>query len=124
MVNERGGDSRPGSAKEMAEKIKQKLNFKHKINLYREIHNAVDDASEEVKMVFKNCEAKAREITIEKRIYSKNLFDTPRLLRLENYEFDFDKNLSWENIWRLKDRSNLTYYYKTDTLIEIYISKF
>ena len=168
MVNERGGDSRPESAKEKAAKIKQKLNFKHKLKFYKETHDAVEDALNEVKILFQNCEVKTREIfdglnygikndyrkpfqinygdlfikfswthyatnslenskleiTLGKYIYSMKAFETQRVHTIKNYEFDFEKNQSWENIWRLKSRNDSTDYYKTETLIEIYLSEF
>lgn len=167
LVSERGGDIKPLSSKEKAEKLNQKLDFKNKLQNFREYGEGANTALIEVENLFKIIDDKVKEITlgpsfdvkiehrkyakvfykdlflqfywsyqwtnnldksnlevsIQKLIYSKNHFDPPRLYTIKKFDYDFEKNFNWDNIWRLKHTRDKNYY-KSDTLAEKHLSDF
>lgn len=168
IVNERGGDSRQISSKDKAEKIKRKLEFKRKLEVYKETAEALEDALREIDLLIQTCEEKSKEIfnglqyiherqhqeffkisyenlllqfwwtrsysnsldksklevTIWKFLKQENPLERPRPYNLKSVEYYFEKNLGWENIWRIKNGKTDNEYFKTNFLIEKHFTEF
>jgi len=157
LINEQGGEIKEISAKEKAGKLQRKLEFKSKVEAYRQSHEAIGNALKEVDRLFEVGETKVKEtfnglnygFNMEPREYFRVVYQNFVLVvqwsrsfnnsldksglkisflenpsnqyKLKQYEYDFDKNVNWENVWRLRNNDNELF--KTEYLVEKHLKE-
>jgi hypothetical protein len=64
------------------------------------------------------------EVTINKYRNSSDPFQSPTPYCIKKHQYDFEKNINWENIWRLKSNKSKSSYYKSNILFDLHVSEF